>query len=133
MYFSTTTIAAVAIMASSAAAQIQLENVASFESYSNANCSPPTTQNQNINSNTCTFLPQQSAKVFFLEKNRANCQRMLPFYPSLVWYLRRNPCDTTVQFFASSDCTGTPANVITSAPSDCIDVSQLFSYKAICS
>ncbi|EOA90963.1 hypothetical protein ACJQWK_11212 [Exserohilum turcicum] len=105
-------VAALALMASSAAAQIQLENVASFETYSNTNCSPPASQQQNINSNDCKFLPQQSARVFFLEKNRANCQ---------------------LQFFTSSDCTGTPTDIITSAPSACLDVSTKFSFKAICS
>ncbi|KAG9383619.1 hypothetical protein A1F94_005530 [Pyrenophora tritici-repentis] len=30
------------------------------------------------------------------------------------------------------DCTGTPANVITSAPSDCLNVSNKFSYEAFC-
>ncbi|USP81127.1 hypothetical protein yc1106_08401 [Curvularia clavata] len=74
----TTAVAALAIMASSAFAQIQIENIASFETYSNFDCSPPAAQNQNINSNTCYFLPQQSAKVFYLEKTRANCQMHFP-------------------------------------------------------
>ncbi|EDU48730.1 predicted protein [Pyrenophora tritici-repentis Pt-1C-BFP] len=36
------------------------------------------------------------------------------------------------EFYTSSDCTGTPANVITSAPSDCLNVSNKFSYEAFC-
>jgi hypothetical protein len=110
-------IASLAIMASSASAQIQLENVAScsfapfppspfliflvvlfplschsrasdwrsrnltnftrtktVEAYAGPGCQPQAVQQQNINSNQCYPLPLQSARVFFLEKNRANCQ-----------------------------------------------------------
>ncbi|KAI4948922.1 hypothetical protein J4E91_005384 [Alternaria rosae] len=62
-------------MASVAVAQLQLENVASFEAYANSDCAPQAIQEQNINSNQCKFLPLQSARVFFLEKTRANCRR----------------------------------------------------------
>ncbi|CAA9959937.1 hypothetical protein CFE70_003377 [Pyrenophora teres f. teres 0-1] len=111
MHFSAV-IAAIAIMASTATAQVDIENIAAFESFSNPSCQPQARQNQNIHSNNCTFLPDQSARVTFLEKQRANCR---------------------LEFYASSNCAGTPENVITSAPSDCINVSSLFSYEAICS
>lgn len=45
------------------------------ETYANADCAPPANQVQNINSNTCTFLPQLSARIYYLEKTRANCRR----------------------------------------------------------
>ncbi|KAI4956939.1 hypothetical protein J4E86_005411 [Alternaria arbusti] len=73
MQFTSTIVAA--IMASVAVAQISLENVASFEAYANADCAPQALQQQNIHSNECVFLPLQSARVFFLEKTRANCRR----------------------------------------------------------
>ncbi|KAF5846755.1 hypothetical protein GGP41_004754 [Bipolaris sorokiniana] len=110
MLFSTT-IAALALMASSASAQIELENVASFEAYANPSCQPQADQQQKIHSNVCNFLPLQSAKVFFLEKTRANCQ---------------------LQFFAASDCSGTPTDIITTVPSGCVNVSTKLSYKAVC-
>jgi hypothetical protein len=50
------------------------------ETYANAGCAPPANQVQNINSNQCIYLPQLSAKVYFLEKSRANCRRK-----SLYW------------------------------------------------
>ncbi|CAI9626779.1 hypothetical protein GT037_005901 [Alternaria burnsii] len=110
MQFTSTIVAA--IMASVAVAQIQLENVASFETYANADCAPPANQVQNINSNTCTFLPQLSARIYYLEKTRANCR---------------------LEFYTAGDCSGTPTDTITTVPSGCIDVSTKFSYKAICS
>jgi hypothetical protein len=98
-------------MASSASAQIQLENVASFEAYAGPGCQPQAVQQQNINSNQCYPLPLQSARVFFLEKNRANCQ---------------------LQFYTAGDCSGTPSDIISTVPSGCVDVSAKFSYKAVC-
>ncbi|KNG44913.1 hypothetical protein DDE82_007729 [Stemphylium lycopersici] len=74
MHF-TSAIAALAMLASTASAQLALDNVASFETYSNFDCSPQGTQQQNINSDTCNFLPGQSARVFFLEKTRGDCRR----------------------------------------------------------
>jgi hypothetical protein len=47
------------------------------ETYANADCTPQANQVQNINSNQCIYLPQLSAKVYYLEKNRANCRRKL--------------------------------------------------------
>ena len=38
-----------------------------------------------------------------------------------------------VEFYTSTNCTGAPSDVFTTAPSDCINVSQKFSYQAICS
>ena len=47
----------------------------SVEAYANADCAPQAVQQQMIHSNNCTYLPLQSARVFFLEKTRANCRR----------------------------------------------------------
>ncbi|KAF1941988.1 hypothetical protein EJ02DRAFT_422556 [Clathrospora elynae] len=88
-----------------------LDNVASFESYDNDNCSPPAQQNQNINSDICTFLPGQTAKIFFLEKTRANCK---------------------LYVYTNGDCTGTAEPIVTSAPSSCLNVATKFGYKVLC-
>jgi hypothetical protein len=55
------------------------------EAYAGPGCQPQAVQQQNIASDVCTFLPLQSAKVFFLEKTRANCQRKPPYLRRYEW------------------------------------------------